>query len=73
MPTRVWACQVRWKGICGSIAGTGGLVSGEGSLYKDIGVFSGNIKMKGTVERTLKVRFFERVDELTIEFTEHLD
>jgi hypothetical protein len=29
--------------------------------------------MKGTVERTLKVRFFERVDELTIEFTEHLD
>jgi hypothetical protein len=54
-------------------AGTGGLVPGEGSLYKDIGVFSGNIKMKGSVERTLEARFFERIDELTIEFTELLD
>ncbi|MFZ8856829.1 MAG: hypothetical protein ACO2O1_01080 [Candidatus Caldarchaeales archaeon] len=33
---------------------------------------SGNIKLKGSVERTLEARFFERIDELTIEFTELL-
>jgi hypothetical protein len=41
-------------------------------LSTRISGLSGNIKMKGTIERTLKARFFERIDELTIEFTELL-
>ena len=27
---------------------------------------SGNIKLKGSVKRTLEARFFERIDELTV-------
>jgi len=41
-------------------------------LSTRISGLSGNIKLKGSVERALMARFFERIDELTIEFTELL-
>jgi hypothetical protein len=41
-------------------------------LSTRISGLSGNIKLKGSVENTLKARFFERIDELTVEFTELL-
>jgi hypothetical protein len=41
-------------------------------LSTRISGLSGNIKLKGSVEKALKARFFERIDELTVEFTELL-